>query len=230
LTLENFRSQYLFCDAVADGLEKDADFFLKVQLKWLGMDYSPTWLEKSSISVSLAEIDNVTDTLKELYCSGGVLDKNHFDILKQTLIGVAAKIEPKKFKGKAGNLTTVNNVFALRSEWSDYKIVSDGDDTTFYEILFQGKSRNCIQESLTSEKLKEIVENANTDDFCVIFQSLFAEKVPECLADDVESLKVYMNRKLASHQGLQGEILRRSSGKKIGISKNPRRAKAVQTD
>lgn len=43
LAFEALQTKYKFCRDVSEGLSYDESFFLKRQLEWLGMEYTPEW-------------------------------------------------------------------------------------------------------------------------------------------------------------------------------------------
>jgi hypothetical protein len=208
LALETIRTKYMFCNDVLTGLENDESYFLQVQLGWLGMELTSQWRDNSNVSVSNDETNGLTEEFA------------------QQLINVAAKIDPTSFRGKSGSIKTVNSALKLRKEWQDYQIKTGGDDTTFYEMFLEGKPHNCIPEGMTPQKLRQIVDEVDTDDFCLIFQRLFETEVPMCLKKDAKGLQVFINQKLISYPGMENVILKsmgRSGEKKIRISRKPQR-------
>ena len=115
----------------------------------------------------------------------------------------------------------------LRQEWSSYEFLSCGDDTTFYEMLLEGKPRNSISEEITSQTLRQIVDEEKTHDWCTIYKKLFKTEIPECLAKDPKGLKVFINQKLIAHPVLENEILRmqgKGENKRICVYQKNRRS------
>lgn len=228
LAFEALQTKYIFCRDVSEGLSYDESFFLKRQLEWLGMEYTPEWWNSSSASVSQEEVNSVTDMLNNYYDLGGVLDQMDLSTFGKKLIEVAKKIDPKNFKDKSENIKNVNNALELRQEWSSYEFLSCGDDTTFYEMLLEGKPRNNISEEITSQTLRQIVDEEKTHDWCTIYKKLFKTEIPKCLAKDPQGLKVFINQKLIAHPVLENEILRmqgKGENKRICVYQKNRRSK-----
>lgn len=227
LAFEALQTKYKFCRDVSEGLSYDESFFLKRQLEWLGMEYTPEWWNSSSARVSQEEVNSVTDMLNNYYDLGGVLDQMDLSTFGKKLIEVAEKIDPKNFKDKSENIKIVNNALGLRQEWNSYEFLSCGDDTTFYEMLLEGKPRNNISEEITSQTLRQIVDEEKTHDWCTIYKKLFKTEIPKCLAKDHQGLKVFINQKLIAHPVLENEILRmqgKGENKRICVYQKNRRS------
>lgn len=224
LTIEAVRMRSLYCEMIAGGLLSDSTFFLKEQMRWLGKDCTQEWLESSSVLLPQSEINAISGCLDLLYHREGVIDKREFEKVEKKIIDTAAKIDPQKYKGKQGNINTVNSALRMRKEWRKYQITAVGDRKTFYEICADGKARYDIHADFTLEALKIIVEENTPGDMEEIWKRMFELEIPKCLTGDSESLKVYINGKLKKYQGLEGWILRSSGkgdGKKIVVGKRP---------
>lgn len=224
LALEAIRRKQLYCSKVEQGLMNDENFFLKEQLEWLGIEYTKEWKKWADISVSQEEIDEIQRKLQDLYDAGGVIDKETFSEFGQMLMKIVAKIDSKNFSGKSGSITTVEKALGLREEWCDFQIRSFGDRKTYYEILLKGKAYSNFPVNFTLDTLKKLVEDNSTGDMCEIYRKLFKTDVPQCLADDTDSLQIFLNNKLKNHPGLEGCIIK-SSGKgktrKFVVGKRP---------
>lgn len=225
LAIEAVRQHYLYCHKVIQGMENDENFFVKEQLEWIGKNYTEEWANQANIGFSQADVDEISTLLQNLYSLQGILDEQMFKEFGQKLMGIAEKIDHKKFSDKTGSITTVNSALEIRKEWCHYKMISIGDRKTYYEILCDGEPRNKIQPEITPQKLRELVEEAQTDDMCAIYDKLFESNLPMCLSEDAEALRVFINNKLKEYSGLEDIILKLSGKgamKRITVAKRPK--------
>lgn len=219
LTVEAVRLKSMYCEKVWHGLEKDNDFFLKEQLKWVRKEFSEEWIHSSNVYFNQDEVNEVTNYLNELYGSIHIIDKVGLEDLWQRLYPIAKKIDEKSYTNKNGSITTINNVLKLRKEWEDFSIESIGDDTTNYEILREGKSKFVVKSDIDLEYLEKNVKGKSVDDLLSIFKYFFGIDMPDILKDPSEILN-FVNAKLKDSSRLNDKILKRTKDT-INISKRP---------
>lgn len=219
LTHEAIKLKFKYSYKVKEGLEKDDNFFLKEQLKWVGKEFTEEWLQSSNVYFDQNEVNEVTKYLNELYGSIHIIDKVGLEDLWQRLYPIAKKIDEKSYTNKNGSITTINNILRLRKEWEDFSIESIGDDTTNYEILREGKSKFVVKSDIDLEYLEKNVKGKSVDDFPSIFKDFFGIDMPDILKDPSEILN-FVNAKLKDSSRLNDKILKRTKDT-INISKRP---------
>lgn len=213
LTIEAVRLRSLYCEKVAESLMVDDTFFLQEQLRWMGRGFSREWYESSNVRVSQIEISELGYKVHSLYHAGGIFDKPQFKEFTKKIMETAVKIDPKRFNGKQGNITTVNNALKLMSELENYSIHSFGDRYKNYELLYEGTGYFIIDVNISMEDLERFL-NAGNKEVREVFEHLFKKEPPACLSE--EELQVFINLKMKQEPNLRSVILKKK-GKKLHL-------------
>lgn len=208
LTIEAVRIRCCYCNKVHEEMERDDTFFLREQLQWIGKEYTDEWRNSSSVSLTQSEIDNITNYLQSLYQSGGIFSREEFQNLSAEIIACAEKLRPSEFSGKTGSLKSVSKALLLQDKWAAFSIASFGDDMKYYEILHDKKAFLVVRHGVTEQDFSDFVAGKNGTQVELIFEYLFAEKIPVCLQDDFKALINFINSRLKNHPELGKKIIR----------------------
>lgn len=206
LTLEAVRLKHLDSKKMHEELEKDSNFFLKEQLKWIGKEFSEEWMQSSYIGLPQDKIDELADYLMELYNSVYLISQDGLKNIWEKLRYIAEKIDLANYKNKEGSITTINKALKLRRELENFYFKLCGDRTKYYEILYKEKCRISVKSEITLQKLEEFIEGKPETEIASVFEYLFDLSIPKVLEDSKEKL-VIINKKLAE-SGLKDKYLR----------------------
>lgn len=211
LTKEAIRLKYLDSEKMCEELEKDNNFFLEEQLKWIGKEFSEEWMQSSYIGLPQDKIDELADYLMELYNSVYLISQDGLKNIWEKLRYIAEKIDPANYKNKEGSITTINKALKLRRELENFYFKSCGDRIKYYEILYQEECKISVKSEITLQEFEEFIEGKPETEIASVFEYLFHLPMPKVLENSEEKL-VIINKKLAE-SGLKDKHLKTNKRK-----------------
>lgn len=205
LSLERHRMLKLTLERYVSEMEKDSDYFLKEQCRWLGIEMSDNFVLQK-IGVSQDEILRVKKELEKIFLSGGIIEEpqNLFEQIKSIAVSLMnndqRKKESKRLKIDAARF---NKYFSLCDEWKDFRVITCKPDRLpiWYELEKNGQKAFKLLDTVNNpEMIKGIVKN---NDMYQAFEKLTGKECPSVLRGEKGSTKIskYLNDRLELTSG-----------------------------